>query len=106
MNLNKIYIIEGPLHPVQVRFTTKKVLAQEFQEKGTTEVYGLWDQNKNMISIAKDQTEIERLHTFLHELTHMIISQTREHDEEAICDILGSYFRRFFKVNSLEEVLK
>jgi Zn-dependent peptidase ImmA (M78 family) len=76
------------------------------KKKAGKECFGLFNSIENCIYVATDQTKEQALHTLLHELIHSAETQLELLDDEAKADIMASWMIRFFKLKSIEKVLK
>jgi Zn-dependent peptidase ImmA (M78 family) len=76
------------------------------KKKAGKECFGLFNSIENCIYVATDQTPEQSLHTLLHELMHAADHQLELLDDEAKADIMATFLVRFFKLKSIEKVLK
>lgn len=96
--------IQGPFYPVRLKLVSKRTLMKLW---GKNEVLlGMYDGDTNTIYIAEGQTPERQLHTLMHEIVHMLIDQTSNLDEDAKCDVIGSWLIRHLDISNLKKVLK
>lgn len=70
-------------------------------------LHGLWDEDDNTIYVASNLPTDVQLHTFFHEVGHMledILQRVKEDESKA--DIVGAYLLRISGCKTLEEFLE
>ncbi len=102
--MKKNYVIEGPLHPINVKICTQKRIRKQWGKN--EEIYGLFDPSVNTIFISSGLPPDQMLHTLMHEIVHAIDAQLSVMTEEGKADVIGSYMVRLFKLKNVAEILK
>lgn len=92
---------------MNVKLQTVKTLTKKFEKDPTKVIHGMWDEDLNTIYIASNLPTDVQLHTFFHEVGHMLedILQ-RVRDDESKADILGAYLMKISGAKTLEEFLE
>ncbi len=100
------FVIEGPLHPINVKLRSKNYISKLWSKSKDQEIDGLFDPTLNTIYVANSLTPDQKLHTLMHEIVHAMDEQLSWMGDEAKADVIGSYLIRLFKLDSIRQILK
>ena len=101
---NKVLKLEGPLHPIKVKFVSQRTIERASQAKKEENIRGCYFPEENMIYVNKDMSEEEQLHVLFHEISHSIEFQIAGLEEEPRVDILAKYIITLAGFKSLKDV--
>ncbi len=104
MPVKKMYI-NGPIHRVEVRLVTYKYLNKKFAAKDE-KVFGCFIAQDNLIYLSKEMSKEQLLHTFLHEVKHMLDSQLKDLPVEQQCDSYATWATNFYKIPNIESLFQ
>jgi hypothetical protein len=107
---NTKFTIPGIYHPIEVYVVSRTYLTRKYKTLegkrslgGDEELLGFYNKEINKIYIAKELAPARRFHTFMHEVVHAIEAETAHLDEEAKCDLVGSYLSNLFTNEKVRE---
>ena len=102
--MRKSHKIEGILHDVEVRLVTQRYLNRLVANRGES-VEGAYVADEDVIYIARELSEQNKIHTLLHELFHVFEHHSERMDSEARADSFAALLIRIFQPK-LEDLLK
>lgn len=87
-----------------MRLVTQAYINRTFAAFGER-VYGCYSASNNIIYLDKSQTPEQLLHTFLHEISHMLDYQLKPFNIEQKADAYATWALSFYKIDSVQRLL-
>jgi Zn-dependent peptidase ImmA (M78 family) len=97
-------MLEGPIHPIKVRFVSQKTIERAASTRREENIRGLYTPDDNLIYVNKEISEEEQLHVLFHELSHAIEFQVLGMDEEGRVEVIAKFLIQLAKLKSLKDV--
>ena len=104
MASRKVRKIDGPLHPIRVRFVSQRTIEKGVKVTRHENIRGCYFPDENLIFVNKDMSEEEQLHIIFHELAHAIEFQVAGLEEESRVDVIAKFLIQIGKFKSLKDV--